>query len=366
MKLSAFLLAPTAIMATTLCPDATIATDDNGAPYFCGAGQATNCNNYAANKDAFCGLMLTGSGNTAFLASVCCADDGSDEADAAHDVADLDTCGSCLENNDPNDATTVMNQWDGENCFNAGSAPVFPNTNIVVNTGAVITDAADCQMSCTRLEFYGTCWKRCGSRGWGVDPAQYPRYPYGGGYGSMYMPPMYGGNYGGGIYGGYYYGGNYGNTNNGYPYGTVPSVYGTMCADPARLENIEDNAPTSTPFLPPPFFGGGGMYSGMYMYGGMPFNTYGMGNPIYGRQQYIGSVGVGGVYGGGASIYGGSIYGGSAVYGGSVYGAGVSTPTKNNRCSATIQCSCDLDCCDRGDCCDDYMQSGCAFDADEN
>jgi hypothetical protein len=404
MKLSAFLLAPTAIMATTLCPVETIQTDADGVPHFCGGGLDTNCDNFSDGTN-FCGLMVSGTAPAAFIASVCCSDDGTDESEAAHAVAELDTCGSCLEDNDPTDTTTTLNQWDGANCFNAGAAPVFPNTNIVFSNGAVITDAADCQMSCHRLDFYGTCWKRCGARGWGVDPALYPRYGgYGGAYGGYYggygQGGYYGGAYGqGGYYGGAYgqggyYGGAYGQggyygaqqqSQYGYPYGTVPSVAGSMCADPARLENIEEQAPNVAPVFPPPFPGGyyggaygqggmyGGAYGGMYggAYGGMYGGAYGgmyggaYGQPIYGRQAYIGSVGVGGVYGGGASIYGGStIYGGS-VYGGSVYGAGVATPTKANRCSPTIQCSCDLDCCDRGDCCDDYMQEGCAFNASD-
>merc|ERR1712137_1252769 len=145
----------------------------------------------------------------------------------------------------------------------------------------------------------------------------------------------YGGyGYGGYGYGGYGYGAPSGAAAFGYPYGTVPSVTGRICADPAKLDLITSGVQVPPP--PPPPFGGG--YYGGTIYGGT--------STIYAGY-------------GGSAVYGGGIYG-APVYGG-VYGGGAAASVEEDRCSPTIQCSCDTECCARGDCCADMEMEGCEY-----
>jgi len=364
MKFTLSLLAALpAVQALTTCDPASLVSD-NGSNVLCGYAR-TNCANYGPR--AFCGIVMDAIGGAPTPVATCCIDDDSTASDAAKAVYDLDTCTSCLsKNNDP----LIGYVWDvnANICFDTDNRGYFPNPlgtvgpNYGSSSDYIVNEAANCPVNCQRLQFYGTCWKRCGSRGWGVDPANYPRN--GGGYGGYYGGYGYGGygyggygyggygyggyGYGGYGYGGYGYGGyGYGTPSTavafGYQYGTVPSVTGRVCADPAKLDQITSGVAVPPP--PPPPFGG--------YYGG-----YGYGAPVYGR-QYVGSIyGSSTIYGG--AVYGGAVYG-APVYGGAVYGGGAASSVEEDRCSPTIQCSCDTECCARGDCCADMEMEGCEY-----
>jgi hypothetical protein len=386
MKFTLSLLAALpAVQALTTC-DSNSLVSDNGNSVLCGYAR-TNCANYGPR--AFCGIVMDTIGGASTPVATCCIDDDSTASDAAKAVYDLDTCTSCLaNNNDP----AIGYVWDvnAKICFDTDNRGYFPNPLGTVGPSYgsaadyIVNEAANCPVNCHRLEFYGTCWKRCGSRGWGVDPANYPRYG-GYGYGGYYGGYGYGGygyggygyggygyggygyggyGYGGYGYGGYGYGGyGYGAPSDaaafGYPYGTVPSVTGRICADPAKLDLITSGVQVPPP--PPPPFGG---YYGGYGYGGYYGGGYGgyYGVPVYGR-QYVGTIygGTSTIYAGyaGSAVYGGGIYG-APVYGG-VYGGGAAASVEEDRCSPTIQCSCDTECCARGDCCADMEMEGCEY-----
>jgi len=378
--------------------------DTSGELIVCGSSTSTNCiAESGGNKDAFCSIVNATKGPFAntIVAACCTSTDG-----PAYDVAQEDTCKKCVEGNIP--GAVAANVWDGENCFNNEGNnyfPVVPTASLEYVYG-IVSDEADCPKDIFRLGFTGTCWRRCGSRGWGVNPSTaymgmtgygYGGYGYGGyGYGGY----GYGGyGYGGYGYGGYGYSGfsgaygQYGGY--AYGYGMVPSAFGYPCPDPKMLEMFPDAPTMAMPYMGAggwgmPGYGYGGYGYGGYGYGGYGYGGYGYGGygyspySVYGRQaygaSYLGSVygPVGGVgYGtvGGVS-YAGSVYarpvGTTSVYGGSVYGGSVyGTPAaavsnanqqRPHRCTPTIQCSCDTKCSKRGDCCRDVHQSGCNTD----
>jgi len=381
-------LAVSANAAAAYCPGDKIVyengDDTTGKMIVCGASTDTNCV-AEGGKDAFCSLAAPGTSSlfpaTADVSVCCTATDG-----PAYDVAQHDTCKECVEDNTATNMTTL---WDGKNCFqNDGAAKPFPipnqdDLNYIYGT---VSMPDDCPKDCTKLGFIGTCWRRCGTRGWGVDPNQayYGMQGYGGmggysggygGYGGMAYGMGYGGiqaygmGYGGYGYGGYGYGG-YGYGGYGYAYGTVPSAFGAPCPDPKMISMFPD-APTLPPMYYPGMGGMGygmgyGMYQqpgygmgyGMYQQPGygmyqqpaygmyqQPYNQAGYVGSIYGRQSYIaqgpmgnvaGAQYVGSIYGGGMggvngvavvrpqqTQYVGSVYGTSSVYGGSVYGGSV-------------------------------------------
>jgi len=405
-------MAMAATAAPSTCPADKIVYDGGdettGKMIVCGASTSTNCV-AEGGKGAFCSLAAPGTSSlfppTAYVSVCCTAEDG-----AAFDVAELDTCKKCLEDNVA--GAVAANMWDGANCFNnEGNTPFpIPSTTTLDYIYTSVTNADDCPTDCTKLGFIGSCWRRCGSRGWGVDPNQAYVGMYGGmyggysgGYGGYNGFGMYGGMYGGGMYGGMY--------GYGYGYGTVPSVFGSPCPDPKMIEMFPE-APQLPPMYYPGMGGMGygmgyGMYSqpgygmgyGMYSqpgygmgYGMYSQPGYGMGYGMYSQPNYVGSVYgrqmmgaqyVGSVYGGAAArpttAYVGAVYGApttaypsttaysSSVYGGSVYGGGVyggASPaeTMRPRCDPAMQCSCDKKCCARGDCCSDLTSSGCTSD----
>jgi len=414
MKIAALATLAVTAQAATFCDkDNVVYTNNNqtaNEPIVCGSTTNTNCNSYA--EDSFCSLgSATDFATFPRGVGVCCK--SNDEP--AHEIFEKNTCKKCLEDNT---ASSTPNTWDGVTCFNADGAVFFPNSDSssLSYLYTMVTDVDKCGTDCQKLNFYGTCWRRCGSRGWGVDPnvAYYGAtgsYYGGGGMYGMYQGGMYNQGVGGfsGAYGGY----------SGYSYGTVPSAFGAPCPDPAQISMFPD-----APAVPPIWGGfaqngmygmygmynsgmygqsmgmyGGGMYGqsmGMYgqsmgMYGqsmgmyngmyGQSMGMYGQSMGMYGRQwnmqgsqsQYVGSVyggqGMGAVvtrpttsvYGTTSPAYVGSVYGGPSVYGGSsVYGGVAQQATIQARCEPISQCSCDTGCCKRGDCCHDVSSAGCS------
>jgi len=368
--------------ATPLLEDAT--------QILCGGTTNVNCKNYA--KGGFCSVV--DDANLGWT-SVCC----DSEDDAAEDIYELDTCGECLEDDDG------VNVWDGKYCFGSDGDVPFPNAlsnpALVLYSQAAYTILADCPENPTRLEMSGTCYKRCGTRGWGTENLN-TNLNFNQGYGYPYgYNQGYGGfNQG---YGGFNQG--YGYNNQFYQPGQVRSVTGEYCPDPKRLEELAEDGLPSIANLNFPMFGGFGgnfnnfgYYGRQYVgsvyggnvggYGGYP--QYGMqsmggyggygGYSGYGGMQTLGYGGYnqgfgqqyGGIYGAGnvGGVYGGNVYGGvyggvGGAYGSSVYSSvGGSTTT---RCDPKSQCSCDDECSPRGDCCDDASEMGCqhVYDDDE-
>jgi len=298
---------------------------------------------------------------------VCCKS----TATVAKAVSSLDSCNSCLAN------STLGYSWDGSDCF-GGVALVD-----VLPTETIVSTQSDCPANdCLNLQFVGTCWKRCGTRGWGIDEAAYylmqatstPYNPY---YGVQQINVL--------------------------PAGSVPSAMGVACPDPSILAmapSFSSMPIIYNPFVAPsipvqqqqvvqqPFqviYGASNTNPFSTIYGTTP--TYNSGGVLPTslsantglagytliNGQYFSTSGRQSLAGSSASVYSAAPL--STTYTqpmasntisqlSSATVAAVSATTSavgSPRCDPAGQCSCDKNCCTRGDCCEDYKSSGCGL-----
>lgn len=325
-----------------VCDTLNIVTDASGKNVVCGDGFSTNCNNYKVGTvGAVCAAEPAGQ-------RVCCK--GSQVDTAA--LAEIDSCTDCLKPNA--DSKVIHRTWDGSHCFGINLVglpiPVLPQE-------AMVTDRADCPADCQKLGFTGTCWRRCGTRGWGVDEAQYyllqqSKTPYNPYFGVPQQVQVL-------------------------PAGQVPSAFGVTCPDPSIIAAAAalkiPSVPTIyNPFVAPtntaastPYYGAYAPSTGAPIYGGLSSSMYNGANGYFSGlpstgyfPQYVST---------GRQSLTSSVYTSApltSTYTPSAISSTLSTvapSTSAPRCDPATQCSCDKNCCTRGDCCEDVKVMGCAY-----